>query len=111
MKRTVFCMTLALACSLAVANEPSVETTISEIQSYPEYGSGDVIFKVANPGEICKGYWLAPSTPGFDANLSLALSAFHSASKVRVWGHTQAENKWGGSSTHLCKLYSIKLVK
>lgn len=101
----------ALACSYATANEPSVETIITEIHSYPEYGNGDVIFKVAHQGDICKGYWLAPSTPGFAANLSLLLSAFHSESKVRIWGQTQSDKKWDGSGTHFCKLYNISLIK
>jgi len=95
----------------ASAVERTVETTINTLQSYPDYGGGDVIFKVDNPSAICKGYWLSPNTKGFNANLSIVLSAYHSSSKLTIDGHPEDIYKWKGSGTHYCKLYSVKLIK
>ena len=111
MKYILLAFTLLLTSIQAIATEYSYQSKITMVQSYPEYGEGDVIFKINNPATICKGYWLSPSTPGFNANLSLVLSAYHSTADVRIWGHEEASNKWPGSTTHLCKLYSIKLEK
>lgn len=103
--------TLMWSSNLVCANETSIQTTISTIQAYPEYGNGDVIFKISASSDICKGYWLSPATPGFEANLSLLLSAYHSSAKVHIYGLTEQSNKWAGSGTHHCKLYSIRLAK
>ena len=100
-----------LSSSFVFASERSAQTTISELQAYPEYGNGDVIFKISVPSEICKGYWLSPSTPGFKANLSLLLSAFHTSTNVVVHGLSETGNKWSGSGTHFCKLYTVQLTK
>ncbi|ALU41478.1 hypothetical protein [Pseudoalteromonas rubra] len=45
--------------------------------------------------------------PGFDANLSVLLSAYHAKSKVIARGHD--DQIWGGSSGRYCLLYSIEL--
>ena len=97
--------------NLVFASEASIKTTISAIQSYPDYGNGDVVFSISTPSDICKGYWLSPNSKGYAANLSLLLSAYHASSKVYVYGLTEQSNKWPGSSTKHCKLYSVRLTK
>ena len=106
---------LMLNSNLVFASETSIKATISTIQSYPDYGKGsrkgDVIFSISTPSDICKGYWLSPDSDGYNANLSLLLSAYHASSKVYVYGLTEQSNKWAGSNTQHCKLYSIRLTK
>lgn len=90
--------------------KPSVATSITAIESYSEYGEGDVIFSIDNPHSSCpRGYWMKKSDPGFHANLSLLLSSFHAQSTVVVRGHD--DNIWGGSITTFCHLYSIRIIK
>ncbi len=82
---------------------------ISNYISYNQYGEGDVVFRVENPMPKCHGYWIAKTDPGFEANLSSILAAYHSKIKIKVSGHD--DQKWPGSSNFWCKLYSIEYVQ
>jgi len=110
-KSLILAFILLLNSNELFANETSTRTTIHTIQAYPEYGNGDVIFKLSTLSDICKGYWLSPNSPGFEANLSLLLSAYHASSNIYAYGLTEQSNKWPGSGTHYCKLYSVRLTK
>jgi len=103
---------ICFSLNAVAATETSPVTAVLEIQTYPDYGGGDVVFKTVDRGEVCIGYWLSPSSQGFSSNLSVLLSAFHSGAKFRVWGHVEDEYRWGGTQANrFCKVYSIELTK
>ena len=90
--------------------EISPSTTVSQLLSFSEYGEGDVVAKLNNNGNICSGgYWLRKSDPGFEANLSLILSALHSGSMVQIRAHT--DRIWPGSSGTYCHVYLVTINK
>ncbi|MEI8594388.1 hypothetical protein [Photobacterium sp. Hal280] len=83
-------------------------STIKMIHSYSEYGGGDVIFRLAESETTScpSGYWLRKTDPGFDANLSMLIAAFHAKSRVVVYG--LPDEIWPGSQTgKYCHLYAI----
>lgn len=109
MKIFYFLFVILLSSSAYSANEVSAISKVNTILSVSEYGQGDVIFKMDENGTQCThGYWLRPSDPGFESNLSVVLSAFHSQSNLRVIGQDHAI--WTGSSAYTyCHVSNISL--
>lgn len=103
----------AILCILLFATSASAyistsDTTITTIYSYSEYGSGDVVFRVAAPLTDCEGgFWLKRSDPGFNANLTLLLAAYQSRSTVMIYANP--DQIWSGSGSKYCHLYAIQL--
>ncbi|WP_040551800.1 hypothetical protein [Rheinheimera nanhaiensis] len=87
--------------------EELAHTKVSAIQGYADYGNGDFIFTVEAVGQVCKGYWLAKSSPGTANLIALIIAAQKAKSTISIWGHTDAGNKWAGASKHYCKVYSV----
>ncbi|MEM9103837.1 MAG: hypothetical protein AAGB12_16130 [Pseudomonadota bacterium] len=111
MKKVVLFLTVLLLSSPIFAEENT--STIASIQSYPDYGNGDFVFTHTSPKDngVCRGYWLSPASPGFDTTVSLVIAAFHSGKSVRVVGHSGSGSKWDGSSTHHCRVYSLRTIQ
>lgn len=84
----------------------SGETQIRIIDSYNQ-ANGDVVFTLASPIAQCYGYWLAKTDVGFNASVSVILSAYQAKNKVLVYG--LPGQLWTGSAKPYCKLYSIEL--
>lgn len=108
----------AILCGFALFAFPSIAqnleqtvSTVETLQSYPEYGGGDVIFTLKTKGSICKGFWLKKDSPGQQTTFSILLAAFQTNTSVSVYGHPEAHNKWNGSATHFCKLYTVQYLK
>jgi hypothetical protein len=105
MNKVFLLLILSFAGNLFAA-EGSPITNIAEIYSYSEYGGGDVVFSLKNPSANCdKGYWLKKSDPGFNANLSMLIAAYHAKTNVIVYGHIN--EIWDGSTGKYCHLYAI----
>ena len=86
----------------------TTQTKIISVDSYNQYGDGDVLLRVENPVPECSdGYWLTKSDPGFQANLSLILSGYQAKNPTIVYG--LPGQLWTGSSGKYCKLYSLVL--
>ena len=84
------------------------DTKIIRINSYNQFGDGDVTVDVETPIPQCPhGYWLTTTDQGFNANLSLILAAYQAGNTVKVWG--LPDQLWPGSSGTVCKLYSVLL--
>ncbi|PCK32766.1 hypothetical protein [Pseudoalteromonas piscicida] len=89
--------------------QASTITKIKHIESYSSYGNGDVVFTVTTPQRVCTGgYWLKKDDAGFEANLSILLSAYHGSSDVQIRG--LVNELWGGSSKEFCHIHSIKVI-
>ncbi len=108
MKRYILAFGLLLLSQYSIAAS-AITGKITNVMTYTEYGSGDVIFSLDASANGCdEGYWLPPSAPGFNTTLSIILSAYHAKSTVRLWGHD--DQLWGGSAdSKYCKLNWFKL--
>jgi hypothetical protein len=101
-----FCLTTkCLAQSNADASSSS---NVILIESYNNYGNGDVYFKISNPTTACSdGYWLTKTDLGFSTNMAILLSAYQAKSIVRIVGFS--DQRWSGSAGKFCKLNFITL--
>lgn len=108
MKEIIFLLALFIVPGALAANlESSGLSKIYTLTSFSSYGNGDVAVRLDSNGEVCtNGYYINKSDVGFDANLSMLLSAYHAGSSVIVRGHT--DQLWSGSASAYCKLYSIE---
>ena len=76
--------------------------------SYNQYEQGDVAFKVSIPTEaFIDSYWLTKADIGFDANLSIIISIYHTKVNIPVFDH--ATRLWQGGYDKYCKLYRVDL--
>ncbi|QUJ69864.1 hypothetical protein KDD30_16970 (plasmid) [Photobacterium sp. GJ3] len=82
-------------------------STIKILHSYSEYGGGDVYFTLTEPETTAcpNGYWLRKTDPGFEANLSMAIAAYHAKSSIEAYG--LSDEIWSGSNGKYCRLYAI----
>ena len=103
-------MILCLAAkSFAQSNaDASSSSTVILIESYNNFGNGDVYFKISNPTAACSdGYWLTKTDLGFSTNMAILLSAYQVKSIVRIVGFP--DQRWSGSAGKFCKLNFITL--
>jgi hypothetical protein len=110
--RLIVFLSLSLCLSsfyTLAATETTATASINRLISYNQYGGGDVVFTVDKPSAGCHGYWITKADPGFDANMSMILAAYHSKAPVRVHGHN--DQKWQGSGAFWCKLYAIEHIQ
>ena len=92
--------------SLAASYKGSPISKVVSVTSYAEYGPGDVIFSIENPIPECiNGYWLKKSDPGFQANLSMVIAAYHAKSNVLIYG--LPDQIWPASGGKFCHLFNI----
>lgn len=99
---------VVLLAAPVFATEPSRTGKVTKMMTYTEYGGGDVVFSLEVNGSICSsGYYLSKNDPGFEAAVAMLLSAYHAKTPVRVYGHTELDRKWAGSSGHYCHVYNI----
>ena len=90
--------------------EKSGTTEVETVLSYNVFGSGDLTFRIKDDLGNCEGgFWFNKNDPGYEANISTLLSAFHANAKVKVQGHS--DQRWTGSHSNYCHLYLIQLVK
>lgn len=102
-------ISLLLSVQAFASVKSSSSSTVKTVITYSQHGGGDVVFKISNSEISCAdGYWLKKPDPGFEANLSVLLSAYHSKSPVIARGHD--DHIWTGSTGKYCLLYSIELI-
>ncbi len=89
-----------------------VETVIIAVNTYQyDSASGDISIQVRDTVTGCEaGYFMLEGTKGLEEGLSVALSAFHSGSRVVVGG--QSGIQWSATGrTDYCQVHAISLVK
>lgn len=104
------CLLILFISNIANANNyvGVNNTKIIRVSSYNQYGNGDVVFVIENPIAQCSGgYWITKDDKGFNANLSMILSAYQAKNPVTIFG--LPDQLWSGSSGKFCKLYNIDL--
>ncbi|NVJ60832.1 MAG: hypothetical protein HWE27_10590 [Gammaproteobacteria bacterium] len=87
------------------------ETTIKRVATFASGSvAGDIIISVDNTVAGCEaGYYVGVNALGKDESLSIALSAFHAGSKVKINGLDTP--RWEGSSSNYCKIESLHIIK
>tara|TARA_R110002072_G_scaffold33030_7_gene100241 strand:+ start:156 stop:464 length:309 start_codon:yes stop_codon:yes gene_type:complete len=88
-----------------------VDTKITRVSTFGKgVVTGDLFIQVEDSVAGCeKGYYLRSENAGKNGALSIALSAYHSAAKVKI--HAYDSPRWPGSSGNTCEIESISLVK
>ncbi len=100
------CLILFSSSILMASVVSSGKSKITEVYAYPSNES--VLFKIENPITECTGYFFSKSDIGFEANLSMALSAYHSKNSLIVYGKT--EILFSGSGNKYCKIHAIQFL-
>lgn len=112
MKQVLIILFTIISLAISTANANTIEhsniSQITSVKSYMNWGTGDVVFNIEDRTSTCVGYWFNKNEPGYYANLSLLVSAYHAQSPLYISADTSTAAKWDGSlSDHYCKLYKI----
>lgn len=78
---------------------------VTRIQSYTEYGDGDVVFDVDTAVAGCNGFWLRPIDKGFKQTFAVLLMAKASGIPVVVYAHD--DQLWSGSTDKYCRVRNL----
>ncbi len=111
-KKVICTSLLLLSASICQAQYiGGVETVITGVSAYGSGTvTGDVRISVQDTVAGCEaGYYVSSDNSGKPSILSIALSAFHTGSKVKVHGYDFP--RWEGSSKNYCLIEGINLVK
>jgi hypothetical protein len=106
---TIRMLSMAIAGAMLVAS-PQVSATIVgatgtvvQIYTYPDFGSGDFVFRLSATVAGCEGgFWLSPSQPGFKASVAFVMQARASGESITVGGNDALI--WNGSGSKFCKV-------
>jgi hypothetical protein len=84
-------------------------STIAYVDSYTQFGDGDVVFALANNSlqSYCPGgFWIKGADPGAKTVIGQLLAAFHSGAGIMVW----ADNSkfWTGSANPTCQVWNLR---
>jgi hypothetical protein len=100
---------LAIVSFSAVARatlQTTAATYVATIGTYAAFGGGDVVFTTQSAATNCSGgFWLKKTDDGFQANLSLLVSAYHAQTKVSVTAYDN--DLWPGSGSPFCHVYAV----
>ncbi len=97
---------VSLEANAAYVQSPNSEITF--IAAYSRSGAaGDILIRISSPSPECSaGYYVSFDSPNKDSILSMALSAYHTKTKVRINGYD--EPNWRGSSSNVtCEIEAI----
>jgi hypothetical protein len=110
-KETAMSLTLLSSMFAEAAYNQSIHSEITFIAAYGRSSApGDVLIKLKNPHADCvDGYYSLADSPNKDAILSIALSAYHAKTKVKINGFD--EPNWrGSSSSNTCEIEGINVI-
>lgn len=98
----------------AYSHADYIKANNTKITQVSTYGSGsfagDIIVKISSPVPGCEGgYYITNDVSGKNETLSIALSAFHSESKIHI--HAFDTPRWAGSTGNYCVIEGIHLTK
>lgn len=111
-------LTLILFITLVVFTKPAFSMStasyyqIQDIWTWADYTSGVIKVRLKNPDsntkDLCPtGFWIDKTNSSNAQLLSVALSAYHTGTKVKIYA-SEAED-WSGLSSKECKLKLIVL--
>jgi hypothetical protein len=86
-------------------------STISKIDSYTQYGGGDVIVTLASNtmAAACPyGFWIRGSDAGAKTAVAQVLAAHHTGSSVVIYADTAIT--WSGSQSPACLVWTVQTL-
>lgn len=87
----------------------SATVTITQIHSFSDSGSGDVVFTVSTALTGCAGgFWLRPSDAGFKAIYSSLLLSYANHTPILISAYN--DSIWTGSTANYCRVYDFNLA-
>lgn len=110
---------IGLACAMSAmamfAAAPAAATvvpasgTVVQINTYTEFGNGDVVFRLTNNVAGCEaGFWLSPSQLGFKTNVAFIMQARATGETITVGGNDALI--WNGSAGRYCKVDWVSIM-
>jgi hypothetical protein len=84
-------------------------STVSTVDSYTQFGGGDVIFTLSSnslQSSCPSGFWIHGTDVGAKTAVGELLAAFHAAKPVLVWADTAII--WTGSASPACQVWEIR---
>ncbi|TMP82317.1 hypothetical protein CWB73_05360 [Pseudoalteromonas phenolica] len=108
----IFFITLVLFTKPAFSMSTASYYQIQDIWTWADYTSGVIKVRLKNPDSntqnLCPtGFWIDKTNSSNAQLLSVALSAYHTGTKVKIYA-SEAED-WSGLSSKECKLKLIVL--
>ncbi|MEO8016529.1 MAG: hypothetical protein ABI769_01840 [Pseudomonadota bacterium] len=101
--RMLFAMTVLAVSTQASATVVAAAGTVVNINTYPEFGGGDFVFKLSTVVAGCEGgFWLSPSQPGFKTSVAFVMQARATGESITVGGNNGLI--WNGSGSAFCKV-------
>jgi DNA-directed RNA polymerase specialized sigma24 family protein len=104
---------LTAACFVSVASAAvysnAVPATIISVETYTQYGGGDVIFKMASNtlDTACpSGFWIKGNDPGAKSVLAQVLAARATETPVVVYADTAVT--WTGAQSAACLVWAVR---
>ncbi len=114
MKKLIFVVFAVLLSNSTFCNADYIRGEATEITNITAYSTGtvtgDIRIVVKNTVLGCRGgYYVNSENPGKTSILSIALSAFHTNTKVLINAYDTP--RWAGSSHDYCLIEGIDLAK
>ncbi len=108
MKKVIFALSLMISLS-ASAMDTVNYYPISKIWSWAEYQNGVILIQLENQHNLCpNGYWIEASRDSSAVNiLSIALSAYHAKTPVRIFANENSD--WTGLESKECEIQLMVL--
>lgn len=112
-KRHVAGMLLMLAGTVSTANATVYTTnpsTIYNVDSYTQLGSGDVVFHLTNNSlqtSCPDGFWIRGTDPGSKSVVAQIMSAYATGASVVVGADTST--LWPGAASAACLVWDVVL--
>ena len=111
-KLLIFLSYLLVTLNVNAESVISLQTKINEINSYSGIIDADTLIRVDDPHAACPGgYYLKITDIGFEKNISILLSAFHSQSNIVVRADGSESAAWPHSASRYCKITQIQLYR
>lgn len=109
MKLRILSIILIMATStFSFAKVTSPKSQIDRLITYSKYGRGDTYISLQQNDATCvHGYFVNKESEGYQAMISILISAYHAGSPVRIYAYDN--NRWEGSSNPVCEMYSVEL--
>lgn len=98
-----------LVAAPAAATVVPASGTIIQINTYAEFGNGDVVFRLSNHVAGCEGgFWLSPSQLGFKTTVAFIMQARATGETITVGGNDALI--WSGSASRFCKVDWVSIT-
>lgn len=92
------------AWTLARAAEVQSTGTITLMQTYANFGAGDVVVKLSSHHASCQhGYWLSRDQLGYNSTLAFLMTARVAGEPVSIWSDNAI--MWPGSGGTYCRIF------